>query len=235
VIAFELPARHVDDVTRLVRALGRHRYVAGRLHLVHAFVFDAVRAAGTPEPLLGDAIAWAERVLKDPTIEIDSRDERLWRSATEEEIAVALDTFWRPGPRADQAHDKLIDRLVACGLELGAHSPFDEGAEADMHPVLVDAGWELLPLAALDKERHKGAVSAFGEAITFDVARFEEENAYEPVVHLEELPALGAVELLRGVGGDGLLARPLVIWAEGSETYHDYVVRGVIRAAKLES
>lgn len=53
------------------------------------------------------------------------------------------------------------------------------------------------------------------------------------MTHLYELPALGAAELLRGVEPDGALAEPLVVWVQGDETYVDYVVRGVRRAAKL--
>ena len=41
------------------------------------------------------------------------------------------------------------------------------------------------------------------------------------------------MELLRGVDDEGRLAEPLVVWADGDETYLDYVVRGVRRAAKL--
>jgi hypothetical protein len=200
---------------------------------VHAFVFEALGAAGDVPPALVPGVAWARAVLEDGEVEVDSRDERLWRHASDEEVALALEGFWRPGVRADLAQDKLIDRLMACDLDMPAHEPFDERGEEDMHPVLIDAGWELLPLRALDPERHKGAVQAFGEPIAFDVARFEEENAYETPAYLQELPALGPVELLRGADGDGVLVEPLTLWVLGNETYHGYVVRGVVRAAKL--
>lgn len=233
-IAFELPAHSVDDVVRVVRALGSHRYVAGRLHLVHAFVFAAAGGDGKTSAL-DAARTWAEGVLADESIDKDSRDERLLRRASDEELALALEAFWRPGAAGDGAQERLMELLVRHGLEVPRSTPFDETAEDDMHPVLVDAGWELLPLAQLDPERHKGAIQAFGEPIAFDVARFEEESAYEPISYLQELPALGAAELLRGADGEGLLASPLTVWAEGNETYHDYIVRGVIRAAKLQA
>ena len=102
-----------------------------------------------------------------------------------------------------------------------------------MHPLLVDAGRELLPIGSLDAERHRGAIAAFGDELTFDSARFEEETAIPPVATLCELPAIGPAELLRGADDDGCLAAPLVVWAQGNETYVDYVVRGVRRAAKL--
>jgi hypothetical protein len=231
----ELPARSIDEVMRAVRALGKHRYVAGRTHLVHAFAFDAVGFAGETVPELLPAIEWARGILADPTVEIDSRDPRLWRSSSDDEVALVLDGFWRPGVPADLASMHLIGRLSALGLEVPSGEPFDERSEDDMHPLLIDAGWELLPLAKLDPERHAGAIAAFAEPIDFDVARFEEENAYEPIATLQELPAMGAAELLRGVDGDGRLADPLTVWAQGNRTYHDYVLRGVARAAKLTS
>ena len=232
-IALELPASTAEEVSRAVRALGSHRYVAGRLHLVHAFVWEAIAPAGEAPSRLEEAIRWSAAVLSDADIDPDSRDERLWRPASEEEIGLAIEAFWRPGARADAIHENLINRLLQSGLDLSLSLPFDEREEEQMHPVLIDAGWELLPLAALDPERHKGVIQSFGEAIDFDVARFEEESAYERPAYLQELAAVGPVELLRGVDGDGRLVEPFVLWAEGNETYHEYVVRGVIRAAKL--
>jgi hypothetical protein len=38
-IAYSLGTRLADEALRVVRALGSHRYIAGRLHLVHAFAF----------------------------------------------------------------------------------------------------------------------------------------------------------------------------------------------------
>ncbi len=232
-IAFELPAHTVDEALRAVRALGAHRYVAGRMHLGHALVFDALLAAGEAPSALQPAFEWARATLADASIEKDSKDERLYRRMTEEELGAALDAFWRPGPRADRARARLLSRLEELGLPLAAHAPFDEAAEEDMHPVLIDAGWELHALSELDPARHRGAIEAFGESILFLAAKFEEENAAEPPTYLEELPALGGVELVRGADPEGHLRVPLTVWAEGNETYHDYVVRGVVRAAKL--
>ena len=101
-----------------------------------------------------------------------------------------------------------------------------------MFPVLVDAGFELLPLSELDAERHRGAVEAFGERIQYDVACFEEREHLPPLVHLQELPAIGIAELVRGAR-DGTLVEPLSLWLSGDETYQDYVLRGVLRAAKI--
>lgn len=226
-----LGARRVDEAVRVVRALGAHRYVAGRLHLVHAFAFAAVPddASGA----LGPARAWAQGTLDDARIDAASRDEALWRRSTEAEVAAVLEAFWTPGDRAGAARGALLAMLSRHGLAPGEHAPFDETVEDGIHPLLVDAGWELLPLAQLDAERHKGALAAFGTALAFESARFEEETAIPPTAHLYELPAIGAVELLRGADAEGTLAEPLVVWADGDETYLDYVVRGVRRAAKL--
>jgi len=226
-----LGATRVDEAVRVVRALGAHRYVAGRLHLVHAFAFAAVPddASGALAP----ARAWALGTLADARADPASRDEALWRRSTEAEVAEVLEAFWTPGDRAEAARAALLAMLSRHGLPPGEHAPFDETVEDEMHPVLVDAGWELLPLAQLDAERHKGALAAFGTALAFESARFEEETAIPPTVHLYELPAIGAVELTRGADAEGTLAAPLVVWAGGDETYLDYVVRGVRRAAKL--
>jgi hypothetical protein len=230
-IAYSLGTRLADEALRVVRALGSHRYIAGRLHLVHAFAFAA--AQGDDAGVLAEGRAWALGVLSDPTVDAASRDERLWRRSGEAELAGLLAAFWAAGERADASRSKLRELLSAHGLPEPEHAAFDETFEEAMHPVLVDAGWELTPLSALDPERHRGAIAAFGDALSFESACFEEQTSIPPVTPLVELPALGPVELLRGVSGDGALAAPLVAWAEGHPTYLDYVVRGVRRAAKL--
>jgi hypothetical protein len=222
--ARELPALTGAEAARVVRALGQHRYVAGRLHLVHAFVFEAV-------DLAGPALDWARSVLADASVDQGSRDERLWRAATEAEIAAALELFWDPG--SARVKDALLARLASAGIAPSSAAPFDETAEDDMFPLLVDAGWELHPLAALDPERHKGAIQAFGEPILFEAARFEEETAYEREPYMQELPAMGTAELLRGLDAEGRLVAPFTLWTSGPDAYHDYVIRGVLRAAKI--
>ncbi len=100
-----------------------------------------------------------------------------------------------------------------------------------MFPILVDAGWELLPLAQLDFERHRGAIRSFDD---FEVARFDEESAVPSLVTLHELPLLGGVELLAPFDDETRITRaPFVLWQQGHETYLDYVLRGALRAAKL--
>jgi hypothetical protein len=232
-IARPLPLSTAGSAIRLVRALGAHRYVAGRLIVVHALAFDAVHPPGSDTPLV-EAVAWAAKVLADPDIDAASKDERLFRAASPDEVTTVLEAFWTPGKRADEVHERLMTRLESLELDVGTHPPFDADVEDDVHPCLIDAGWELHPLASLDPEKHRGAIEAFDEPILFEAARFEEENAIPPLRYLQELPAFGPVELLRGVDPDGNLLEPLVLWTEGNDVYQDYVLRGALRAAKVE-
>ncbi|MGH7298553.1 MAG: hypothetical protein ACRELB_26675 [Polyangiaceae bacterium] len=224
-----LGAERAEDALRVIKALGSHRYVAGRLHLVHAFALAAAeRATG-----LTEARAWADAVRGRPGLDPTSRDETLWRRCSDAELVAVVAAFWAPDDASLVTRRSLGELLDRHGFPLPDHAPFDESAEDETHPLLVDAGWELLPLLQLDPERHRGAMNAFGDALAFESARFEEETAIPPPTYLCELPALGPVELVRGVDDDGMLAAPLVAWVEGDETYLDYVVRGVRRAARL--
>lgn len=231
---FELPCRTATEVGRAIRALGGHRYVAGRLILVHAALFDAVRESVPDDlrALLVDAFAWAKEVLSDPTIDPASRDERLMRRSTEKELAAALEAMW--GDDRERAKERLTRWLTHVDLLPAPEAqPFDEAHEEDMHPVLVDAGWELLSLGELDPERHRGAIDAFEERIDFEAAKFEEAEAIPKPTSLHELSAIGPVEALRAMGDDGILREPLVLFMEGEPTYLDYVLRGILRSAKL--
>jgi hypothetical protein len=229
-IGVELPARTGAEAVRVVRALGTHRYALGRMHLVHAF---AIAAAHECERL-AQARAWALEVLANDAIDASSKDERLWRRATGAELALVLESFWASDSRA-LAHARLRELLARADLAAPPYAPFDEAMEDELHPLLIDAGWELLPLASLDAERHRGAIAAFGEPILFEAAAFEEESAIPPPAYLHELPAMGAVELLDAVDADGAMRAPLTLWTSGHETYQDYVVRGVTKIAKLET
>ena len=227
-IGFEIGTRTGEELVRFVRALGQHRYVASRLHLVHAFAVEA----SADHPAMGEAAAWAKRALgAGGLIDLASKDERLFRRATDAELGAVLETFWGGGDAAARSKDLLRERLASIdALPDESLVPFDESREEDVFPVLVDAGWELLPLAHLDFERHKGAIQSFDD---FEVARFEEENAIPPVVNLYELPVLGGLELLAGIDAAGTSRAPFVLWHQGNETYVDYVLRGVLRASKI--
>src|SRR5580765_4882497 len=178
----DVPANDAESALRVVRALGKHRYVAGRMHMVHALAAH-------------DLFDWARNAIADEEIDKTSRDERLVRQVSDEELCAVLSHFWSEDTGA-AACDGLLERLEAFGVEVVS----GEEDEEDTFPLLVDAGWELLPLAELDAERHRGAIEAFGERIHYDVAKFEEQEHLPPLVHLQELPAIGASELVRGQG-----------------------------------
>jgi hypothetical protein len=232
-IAVDLGVVTVEQALRLVRALGAHRYVAGRMHLVHAMV-----AASVPDDaggVLTEVRAWglASLAKAGPELDLASRDERLWRRCEDAELVALLDAFWTPGARADASRAALEGHLMASGLEPTDRAIFEEATEERIHPLAIDAGWELHALRDLDAERHKGAIAAFGAPLAFEIACFEEETALPPEPQLYELPAIGPEELLRAADDTGALAQPLVVWVQGNETYLDYVFRGVERAAKL--
>lgn len=240
-IGHELETKTGPDMVRVVRALGQHRYVASRLHLVHVFVIEAAMETDDEalKTALAEAHAWATAVLANKGIDRASKDERLYRQASDAELVAALTVFWTPGEARERASLRLAERLVEIEVEPPdlAAVPFDEDREEEMFPVLVDAGWELLPLAKLDPERHRGAIQAFAEVdeeIGFEAAKFEEENAVPPVTPLMEMPAMGTTELLAAIDEDGETRAAFVVWTEGNETYVDYLLRGVRRAAKIE-
>jgi hypothetical protein len=226
VIGFEIGTRTADELLRFVRALGQHRYVASRLHLVHAFAIEAA----AEHPALAEAATWAKRALgAGGAIDLSSKDERLFRRATDAEVTGVLETFW--GSDSAQAKTGLRERLSSIGaLPDESLQPFDESREEDVFPVLIDAGWELLPLAQLQFDRHRGAIQSFSD---FEVARFEEESAIPPIVTLHELPIFGAVELLAALDETGSSRAPFVLWQQGHETYLDYVLRGVLKISKI--
>jgi hypothetical protein len=232
-MAIDLGVRSVDQALRLVRALGAHRYVAGRLHLVHAFAVAAIGDDATG--VLTAAREWALSTLQcgGRDLDLGSKDERLWRRGSEAELAAILDAYWTPGERSLAARSALRALLERHELAVSSHQAFDESIEDQIHPLAVDAGWELLRLHELDAERHKGAIAAFGDPLAFESACFEEETSIPSLPHLYELPAFGATELLDGAN-DGALAQPLILWVQGNETYLDYVLRGICRAARLD-
>jgi hypothetical protein len=231
--AIDLGVANVEQLLRLVRALGTHRYVAGRLHLVHAFV-----AASVPDDAVGvlaEMRAWALSLVGrgNDGLDLASRDERLWRRCSDAELVASLEAFWTPGARSTAARETLESFLRSHGLEPNGRALFDESSEDRIHPLAVDAGWELVPLRELDAERHKGAIAAFGTSLAFETARFDEETAIPSTPHLYELPAIGPAELLGAADDEGALGQRFVVWAQGNETYLDYVFRGIERAAKL--
>lgn len=225
-IGYELGQLSRAQVIRLVSTLGRHRYVAGSLHMVHAFVLDATGAVTGLE----DAHGWAQRALGSGVFDIDSKDERLHRPCSTTELTRVLEALWLDPEQ--RALERLGQHLRSIDAAAEEESPlFDETQEHDLYPVLIDAGWELLPLAALDAELHRGAIRAFDD---FEVAKFEEENRIPQQTALNELPLFGAAELLHTFDDAGLTRAPFVVWCQGHEVYVDYIFRGVLKAAGIQ-
>ena len=218
----------LEDIVRLVRALGGHRYVAASDVRIHALLLIA---AAVPE--LENFTSQARAVLDDPGIDTASRAPELWIAVTHKELALVLDSMWiREG--AGERRTNLRKYLSNAGLAVDDTAPlFDESREQAMHPVLVDAGWELLRLSELDPERHRGVIDAFGtgEELSFESARFEEDSAIpKPEPYAIELPTFGSEELLLA---PDVAPLPFVVWVEGPEAYLDYLLRGVAKVAKV--
>ena len=229
------------QAVRFLRALGAHRYVRGAAHEVHAFVY----AACEEDPLLAEGRAWANALLADPRVDRGSRDPALLRRATTPELCAALEQFWGDdGERGARVRARLERLLAGIDVAVDRGAPlFDERAESAVFPALIDAGFELLRLVELDPVRHKGVRDAYDQSLVdqggedgvgFAGARFEEESAVpERDPYTQEAPLLGPTELLAPADDDGLLREPFVLWCEGEPAYHDYLVRGCLRAAKI--
>ncbi|MFO0666437.1 MAG: hypothetical protein U0174_20950 [Polyangiaceae bacterium] len=217
----------LEDIVRLIRSLGAHRYVAKADVRVHALVIDGSgEVAG-----LEDAQAQARTVLADGSCDPASRAPELWIEIGHKELAALLEAYWcTEGAEARRA--ALKTRLESLELPIDAECTlFDEGREQDIHPVLVDAGWELFRLSELDPERHRGVIDAFDDALSFASARFEEESAIPPPeAYALELPAFGAEEVLFAPERAPV---PFVVWVNGPEPYLDYLLRGVAKVAKI--
>ena len=109
----ELPVTTVDEALRLIRALGKHRYVASRGIHVHALI----AALGGES----DLSRWARDVLGNPDIDPASRDERLMHQASEDELAELLGGFWGVDPTRREKLRAALDNLE---LPVSEGAPF---------------------------------------------------------------------------------------------------------------
>jgi hypothetical protein len=213
---YEAPVTTVAEFLRWIKALGSHRYVAGSLHMVHALVYDACAEAVAPE-----SVRWAREVLGSGSA--FTGDTQL-RRASDAELLQMLEAVLTRG----DVRERLAAALRAHTLDvqqLGAgFLLFDEAREPTLSPVLIDAGWELLSLDALDADRHRGVLD-----------RMPSETVVAPhaVPVLQELGLFGAEELLLFARDDGGLASAPPLWLSEPQFYQDYVLHGVSRAAKL--
>ncbi len=219
--AWSFAARTAEEVGRLVRALGRHRYLREadlRLH----YTVDQALAAGDPV-FARHAAAFEARVRREPGLDLRSRDPSLWRPASADEIVAALTAFWTPDDAGEAARERLLDVLEERDLAFAEHEPFASPAESPPFPELVLLDWVLLPVDQLDADRHAGALGALEES-------GEEIDPSAPVY--QEATVLAAPELVLGAP-HGVLADDFLLWSEGPYPYADYVYRGAAKAAKL--
>jgi len=218
--AWSFSARTADEVARLVRALGKHRYIAEVDLRLHFLVDRALQLMPEFRP---HAAAFEARVAREKSLDLRSRDPSLWRPATIDEVLLALTTFWTPDASGIVARARLLELLEE--LELGGadHAPFASKPEEPPHPELVLLDWVLLPVDELDTERHAGALAALEES--------GDEIAASAGIHQEATVIAGA-ELALGAP-NGALADDFVVWSEPPYAYADYVFRGVSKAAKL--
>ncbi len=219
-LAWSFAARTPDEIGRLVRALGRHRYLREADLRLHYLVDRAL--ADVPE-FAPHAAAFQARQRREPELDVRSRDPSLWRPASVDEVTAALTAFWTPDARGLRARERLLDALETLDLFGNEHEPFASPAEEPPHPELVMLDWVLLPVDELDAERHAGALGALEES-------GEEIDPSAPIY--QEATVLSASELVLGAP-NGVIEEDFVIWSDGPYPYADYIFRGAARAAKL--
>jgi hypothetical protein len=218
--AWSFAARTVDEVERLLRALGKHRYVREADHRLH-FTLD--EAMADVAPFAEQHAAFRRRLAADASLDVSSRDPRLWRPAGLDEIFAVLAAFWAPTPAAGAVPERLRRALEATGLPPAEHAPFTCPPDSPPHPELVLLDWELLPVGDLDPERHAGALAAMEDS-------GDEAHPTAPIY--QEGPILALPELVAGAP-NGVLTEDFLIWSDGPYAYADYVFRGAAKAAKL--
>jgi hypothetical protein len=221
--AWSFAARTADEVGRLVRALGRHRYLREadlRLH----FLVD--RALADLPAFAPHAAAFRERLKREPDLDLRSRDPSLYRACGVDDAILALSVFWTPDTVGLEARARLVTALAELDLDGSAYPtypPFQSPPEEPPHPELVLLDWVLLPVDELDPERHAGALGALEDS--------GDEIAPSAPIY-QEATVLSAAELLAGAP-NGALVEDFVIWSDGPYAYSDYVFRGAAKAAKL--
>jgi hypothetical protein len=218
--AWSFAARTFDEVSQLLRALGRHRYVCEVDHRLH-WTVDA--ALASMEPFASHARKFEERCRHEPDLEPGSRDPTLWRPAPIDELLAALAAFWTPGQACAAYRDRLLAAHEQARIEVPSHDPFECPSDDPPHPELLLLDWVLLAVDELDTERHKGALLAMEEA---------EEEVDASAQMYQEGPILAAPELCGGAP-NGVLLADFTIWADGPYSYADYILRGAARSAKL--
>lgn len=218
-LSWTFAVRMIDEVARLLRCMGKHRYLQEADLKIHWTVDEALRDLPSFKP---HAVAF-ENAAKRHGLDRASRDPRLWRAASVEDIIGVLTAFWA-GDQATQCRTRLVELFNEHGLPIADHEPFESDPELPPFPELLLLDWTLKPIDALDAERHAGVFEALEGCE-------EEVHPSEPIY--QEGPAFTIVELLDGAPL-GILEEDLYLWSEGPYEYADYVFRGISKAAKLE-
>jgi len=218
--AWSFAARMVDEVARLLRSMGKHRYVKEVDLRIHWSVDVAL--CDLPEFRAANERFEALKKRRGD-LDLASRDPDLWRPATVEEIIAVLTAFWGPEDEADHRRERLLEALADAGCAELTHDPFDAPVEEPPHPELLLLDWLLLPVDELDSERHRGALVAMEDS-------GDEVDPSAPIY--QEAPPISAPELCFGAR-QGILEDDFVLWSEPPYTYADYVFRGVTKSAKL--
>jgi hypothetical protein len=219
-LGWTFAVRMIDELARLLRAMGKHRYIKEVDLKIHWAVDEALRDL----PEFDMHRQHFREFIVTPDLALGSRDPRLWREATVEEIIAVFTSFWSASDEAIERRHRLVAALQGENIPIAEHTPFESDPEIPPFPELLLCDWTLLPVEDLDTETHKGVLMALEDSN-------EEVNPSEPLCM--ELPAISVVELCDGAPL-GVLEEDLVLGAELPFAYADYVFRGVSRAAKLE-
>lgn len=218
--AWSFACRTAPEVASLLGALGKHRYVREVDHRLHRLI-DLTLA---DHPRFQRHAAELEALRRsDPEFDLSSRDPRLWRPASLDEIIEALSVFWSGSDASRLAGETLRAHIDGLGLVLPDREPFAGDPEDPEHPQLIELSWTLLPVVDLDAERHAGALAAMLEAA--------EEVDVSAAIE-QEGPELGALELIAGAPR-GVLGGDFLVWSEPPYAYADYIFRGASKMARL--
>ena len=220
-VAWSFSAKTLDELARLLRTLGKHRYVQEVDHRIHWMVDEALRDIPT---FAAHAKAFDARRAKEKSLEVASRDPSLWRAAPLDEVVAALSALW-VGDASGARRERLRRLHEEAALPVPDHAPFESSAESPPHPELITLDWVLLPIDELDAERHQGALDAMEE--------WGEDETTPSAPIYQQGPTLALPELCAGME-DGELVAEWMVWSEPPMSYADYVFRGASKAAKLE-
>ncbi len=220
--AWSFATNMVDEVASLLRALGKHRYVKEVDHRIH---FTVDQALADLPAFARHAANFEQRMKREPSLDIRSRDPSLWRAATVDDVIGVLTAFWGASEEVDQRVERLAEIFEDLGFELPEHEPWETPPDEAPFPELILLDWVLLPVDELDTERHKGVLDALADSK-------EEITPSAPIY--QEGPTISAVELAEGAP-NGILLGEFLIWSEGPYAYADYVFRGASKMAKLVS